>query len=52
MSETNSNGIRGCQPFSELPERVLGAVGDVERLDPTVLKGLDVNGAKFRHVAD
>jgi hypothetical protein len=24
----------------------------VERLDPTVLKGVDVNGAKLRHVAD
>ena len=40
------------QPFPELPERVLGAVGAVERLDPTFLKGVDVNGAKLRHVAD
>ena len=31
----------GSQPLPELPERVLGAVGAVERLDPTVLKGLD-----------
>jgi hypothetical protein len=42
----------GSQPFSELPERVLRAIRSVERLDPTVPKGVDVNGAKFRHVAD
>jgi hypothetical protein len=40
------------QPFPELTERVLRAIGAVERLDPTVLKGVDVNGAKLRHVAD
>ena len=32
--------------------RVLMAIEAVERLDPTVPKGVDVNGAKLRHVAD
>ena len=42
----------GSQPFSELAEGVLRAIHAVERLDPTVLEGVDVSGAKLRHVAD
>ena len=40
------------QPFPELPERVLRAIGAVECFDPTVPQCVDVNGAKLRHVAD
>src|SRR5436190_23725670 len=40
------------QPCSELPERIVRAINAVECLDSTVLKGVDVNGAKLRHVAD
>jgi hypothetical protein len=35
----------GSQPFSKLAEGVLRAIHAVERLDPTFLKGVDVNGA-------
>ena len=40
------------QPIPELPERVLRAIHAMESLDSTALKGVDVNGAKLRHVAD
>src|SRR5687768_18332242 len=42
----------GRQPFPELTERVLRAIGAVERLDPTVPKGVDVNGAELGHITD
>src|SRR5712691_5939941 len=40
------------QPFSELPERVLGAVRTVECLDAPVPKGVHVNRTELRHIAD
>jgi hypothetical protein len=47
----SGDGYKSFEPLAELAERLLAAIGTVERLGASLSKRVEVDGAELRHVA-